>query len=129
MSERCEEKSEKRQNERGVQELAPALCDGKGGVVCTRDESANRRRGADNRGGLRTHAQRAGERGGKGVPIVVAKDNQTKAIVASFVPSKALDSYAVETVKKMVKRLGHRKIITRSDNEPAILALKEAVRE
>ena len=62
------------------------------------------------------------------MPIVVAKDSKTKMIMARVVPSKGVDSYAVETVKKMVERLGHRKIIMKSDNEPAILALKEAVR-
>ena len=34
----------------------------------------------------------------------------------------------MENVKKMVERSGHKKIIMKSDNEPAILALKEAVR-
>ncbi len=60
--------------------------------------------------------------------IIVAKDNKTKMIMARVVPSKGVDSYAAETVKKMVERLGYRKIIMKSDNEPAILALKEAVR-
>ena len=64
----------------------------------------------------------------KGIPIIVAKVNKTKMIMARVVPSKGVESYAVETVKKMVERLVYRKIIMRSDNEPAILALKEAVR-
>ena len=64
----------------------------------------------------------------KGMPIVVAKDNRTKMIMAGVVPSKELDSYAVETVKRMVERLGYKKVIMKSDNEPAIPALKEAVR-
>ena len=34
----------------------------------------------------------------------------------------------METVKKMVERFGYLKIIMKSDTEPAILALKEAVR-
>ena len=45
----------------------------------------------------------------KGMPIIVAKDNKTKMIMARVVPSKGLDSYAVETVKRMVERLGTRK--------------------
>ena len=64
----------------------------------------------------------------KGMPIVVAKDNRTKMILARVVPSKWLYSYAVETVKRMVERLGYKKVIMKSDNEPATLALKEAVR-
>ncbi len=43
-------------------------------------------------------------------------------------PSKGLDSYGVETAENMAQRLGHKKITMRSDSEPAILALKEAVR-
>ncbi len=39
-----------------------------------------------------------------GMPIVVAKDNRTKMIMARDVPSKGLDSYAVESVKKMIDR-------------------------
>ena len=65
----------------------------------------------------------------KGMPIVAAKDSKTKMIMARVVPCKGVDSYAVETVKKMVERFGQKKkIIMKTDNEPAILALKEAVR-
>ena len=64
----------------------------------------------------------------KGMPIVAAKDNETKMTMARAAPSKGVDSYAVETVKRMVERLGYKKIIMKSDNEPAILALQEAVR-
>ena len=65
----------------------------------------------------------------KGMPIVVAKDNRTKMIMARVVPGEGLDSYAVETLKKIFERLGYKKVILKSDNEPAILALKEAVRQ
>ncbi len=58
----------------------------------------------------------------------MAKGNKLKMIMVRVVPSKGVDSHAVETEKRMVKRLGCRRIIVRSDNEPAILALKEAVR-
>ena len=58
------------------------------------------------------------------MPIVVAKDSKTKMIMARVAPSKGVDGFAVENVKKMVERLGHKKIIMKSDN----LALKEAVR-
>ncbi len=65
---------------------------------------------------------------GKGMSIVVAKDNKTKMIMARVVPSKGVDSYAGETLKKMVERFGYRKIMMKIDNEPAILALKETAR-
>ena len=51
------------------------------------------------------------------MPIVVAKDNRTKMIMARVVPSKGLDSYAVETVKKMVERLGYKKVIRATMNQ------------
>ena len=35
------------------------------------------------------------------------------------VPSKGLDSYAAETVKKMVERLGHKKIIMNEERQRA----------
>ncbi len=74
-----------------------------------------------------THSEQEKEEE-KGMPIIVAKDNKTKVIMARVVPSNGLDSYVVETAKKMVERPGYRDIIMRSGNEPAILALKEAVR-
>ncbi len=64
----------------------------------------------------------------KGMPIVVAKDSKTKMIMARVAPRKELDSYAMETVKKMVEKLLREKIILRSDSELPISALKEAVR-
>ena len=64
----------------------------------------------------------------KGTPIIVAKDNKTKMIMAKVVPSKGVENYAAEVVKKMIEQLGYRKVILRSDNETAILARKEAVR-
>ena len=43
------------------------------------------------------------------MPIIVAKDNKTKMIMARVVPSKGLDSYAVETVKRWWRDWGTRK--------------------
>ncbi len=56
------------------------------------------------------------------MPIIAAKD-KAKMITARVEPSKGVDSYAVETAKKMAGRLGYRKTIMKGDNEPAILAL------
>ncbi len=64
----------------------------------------------------------------KGMPALVMKDQRTRLVTARVVPSKGLDAYAVGRLKKDVEQLGHRRIVTKSDNEPAILALKEAVR-
>ncbi len=62
------------------------------------------------------------------MPIVVVKGSKTKMIMAKAEPSKGVENYAVEVAKRAVECLGYSKIIMRSDNEPAILALREAVR-
>ncbi len=40
----------------------------------------------------------------KGMPSIVAKENQTMMIMARVAPSKGVDTYAVDAVKKMVER-------------------------
>ncbi len=62
------------------------------------------------------------------MPTLVTKDSRTKLVMAKIVPNKGAVPYAVEVLKKMVEQLGERGIVMRSDSEPAILALKEAVR-
>ncbi len=47
-------------------------------------------------------------------------------IMVKVVPSKGVESCTVEVVKKTIEQLGYRRAILRSDNEPAMLALKEA---
>ena len=61
----------------------------------------------------------------KGMPITVTKDSETKVIMAKVAPSKEVENYAVEVAKKMIEQLGYRKVMLRSDSEPAILTLKE----
>ncbi len=57
----------------------------------------------------------------KGMSTIVAKNNETKMIMARVVPRKGVESYAVETVKKMADRLRYRRRIISRDSEPAIL--------
>ena len=75
---------------------------------------------------MRSEQEKEGERG---MPVMVMKDSRTRMITAKVVPSKGLDSYAVASVSRALEQLGCKKVILRSDNEPAILALKEAVRQ
>ncbi len=56
------------------------------------------------------------------------KDGKTNMMMAKVVPSKGFRDYAVEVVRMFVVHLGSNKVMLKSDNEPAILALKEAVR-
>ncbi len=64
----------------------------------------------------------------KGMTIIRLKDQRTNMIAAKVLPSNGVDACAVESVRRALEQLGHRRIILRSDSEPAILALKEAVR-
>ncbi len=64
----------------------------------------------------------------KGMPIIAVKDDETKLVMAKVVPGKGVQEYVVEVVRKFVEQLGYNKVIMKSDNEPAILALKEAGR-
>ena len=57
------------------------------------------------------------------------KDDRTKMTLAKVAPNKGVVSYAVEIVKRFIELLGYKNIMFRSDNEPAILALKDAVRK
>ncbi len=59
-----------------------------------------------------------------GMPTVLAKDSKTKMPMAKVGPSKGVNNYSVEVVKRMVEQLGDKKVILKGDNESAILALR-----
>ena len=65
----------------------------------------------------------------KGMPILVMKDRKHKYVFASVVPRKGADPYAVRRVgQDLVAILGYKRVVIKSDQEPAIKKLKEAVR-
>ena len=51
----------------------------------------------------------------KRTPTVVAKDNKTKMAIAKVAPSKGVQEYAVEVVRKFVEQLRYDKVIMISD--------------
>ena len=59
------------------------------------------------------------------IKILVAKCHLTKCLFAHVVPQKGMDpeNYSVERLKRDILWLGHTKVILKSDNEQAILAL------
>ena len=63
----------------------------------------------------------------KGMPILVAKDRRSKVIRARVVPEKGKRWYAIKILGGVVGSLGYRRIILKSDQEPAIKSLKEGV--
>ena len=64
----------------------------------------------------------------RGMPTLVIKDRQSKTIKSRVVPAKSVDPYAIKVVKDTIDQLGYKKLILKSDGEPAILALKEKVK-
>ena len=69
-----------------------------------------------------------GEEEEKGMPTLVIKDESTKVIEAHIVPRKGGNNHAITTVVNVLNSLGHKKIILKSDQEPSIMKLKEAVK-
>ncbi len=76
---------------------------------------------------MHTHSEQAKDEE-NGMPIIVMKDSRAKMIVSKVATSKGVVDYAVAVAKKTMEQLGHKKAILKSDNEPAILVLKEAAR-
>ena len=72
------------------------------------------------------HKQSPGEE--RGNPILILKDSKTKVVWARAVPQKGVCPYAVQRMVKDLKLLGHKRVVMKSDGEPAIVALKDAVK-
>ena len=60
-----------------------------------------------------------------GAPILVSKCNRVRCTGAALVPTKGADAFAVAELKNDVMCSGFTEVLIRSDNEPAILGLKE----
>ena len=76
-------------------------------------------------------AQSEGEE--RGMPDLVARDIchenvGTGMLFARVVPSKGANAYAIKSLASFVASLGHSAFVLKSDSEPAILALKSAVK-
>ena len=64
----------------------------------------------------------------RGMPIIVACDSRSKAKSAEMVPRKGRHPFAIQRVSQMLKSLGYRKVILKSDQGNDICDLKKAVR-
>jgi hypothetical protein len=62
------------------------------------------------------------------MPVLNIKDVWSKRCCSEIVPRKGAHSYAGEVLDRFVTTLGHTRVILKSDQEPAIIALKEMVR-
>ena len=57
----------------------------------------------------------------KSKPILVMKDKDTKFMISFMLKSKGQDPYTIRTVCRYIERvIGHKKLIIRSDQEPAM---------
>ncbi len=63
-----------------------------------------------------------------GMPIMVIKDRKTRAVYAHVVPAKGNNQHAVKKLSQTLGELGHKKMILKSDQEPAMIELKELVK-
>ena len=61
------------------------------------------------------------------LPILVLRDGTTRGYGATAVPRKGVDKYSIAFYAGFVKELGWRRYVSKSENEPALLALKGAV--
>ena len=60
--------------------------------------------------------------------MLVIKEMKTKAVGAFMVPSKELSDYLVKVVVDFMNACGCGRAILKSDGEPSIVALQEAVK-
>ena len=65
---------------------------------------------------------------GTGMPIMVLKDRRPKTIEARVAPTKGKHPYAIRRMPQDLKNFGYKRIILKSDQEPAIKELTEHVK-
>ena len=63
-----------------------------------------------------------------GMPILVMHDRQSGKVNSNVVPAKGVNPYAVMRCVQNIKLLGYYKLLLKSDQEPAIVAFREAVK-
>ena len=62
------------------------------------------------------------------MPILVAMDESTGWMGACVVPEKGEHWYAIEVFAGYTEETGHKRIILKSDQEPAIIKLKSVAK-
>ena len=63
-----------------------------------------------------------------GIPILVGKEEKSGWYMAAVVPSKGRCTHAVRKIEEMMDSLGYTKVVMKTDQEPAIMELKDSVR-
>ena len=62
------------------------------------------------------------------LPMIVVRDRKLKAYASTFVDRKGASDYVLSFMVGFVREQGHRHVVLKSDDEPAIKTLKEAMR-
>ena len=63
------------------------------------------------------------------MPVLVVRDRKSKALFSHLVPSKGVEHFYPEhALVRDIKFLGYPSVVIKSDQEPAIKALAEAVK-
>ena len=68
-----------------------------------------------------------GEEDKDSIPLLIIKDSKSKRCWATVVDAKGATEFAVGFYISVLKELGYRRVLVKNDNEPAILALRNAV--
>ena len=63
------------------------------------------------------------------LPCLLVKCHRTKRYWASTIPAKGTDPFAVPWLKGVVNESGFKQVLLKSDGEPAIVSLKQKVKE
>ncbi len=66
----------------------------------------------------------------KTVPALAIRDSKARAVFANVIPSKGLDwTWTAQQVIADIGKMGYRKVVLRSDQEPAVSALLDKIKE
>ena len=65
----------------------------------------------------------------RALPCLLVKCHRTKRYWANTLPAKGTDPFAVAWLKGVVNEAGFKQVLLKSDGEPAIVALKQKVKE
>ena len=60
-------------------------------------------------------------------PIIIGIDRKDKGVFAHMAPRKGVDAHAIKMIASEIKLTGYNKLILKSDQEPAVREVTEAV--
>ena len=64
----------------------------------------------------------------RGMTILVAKDRRKRVIRARVIPQKGAHWYGIKIGSGIIDSLGYKRVVLKSDQEPAILSMKEGIK-